>query len=295
MSISSPQCILVGVDAHGQAEKALNVAIGLARRFGARLELVHGVKASHGFARLAPDAVENARRAILSGINASLSGAQLPVGFSEEHLTVEVVKHPAELVLRRAATLDADLIVLGRHQRHGLLNFDDTVRGVLSQATCPVWVQAGPLRETRRILVPVDLSDDSMAVLRGAVHWAQAHSAELLVLHCFSSPELFSDEGWAMPGPTYVVEGLRKDAEAEFDQAMAAMDWQGVEHELVFVEDDPVPRILRLQDTVDLVMMGTHGHTGFSGSLLGHVADLVTRHGHVPVLTVRHPERSWLV
>lgn len=295
MSLSSPKCILVGVDAHGQAEKALNVAIGLARTFHARLELVHGVRASHGLARVAPDAVEKARRAILAGIDASLSGAQLPAGFGREHLTVEIVKHPAELILRRATEQGADLIVLGRHQRHGLLHFDDTVRGVLSQSRCPVWVQAGPLRETRRILVPVDLSDDSLAALRAALHWAQAHGAQLQVLHCFTSPEPFSDEGWAMPGPTYVVEGLRKEARAEFDQAMAAFDWQGVEHELLFVEDEPVPRILRLQDTTDLVVMGTHGHTGFSGALLGHVADLVIRHGHVPVLAMRHPERSWLV
>jgi nucleotide-binding universal stress UspA family protein len=295
MTPTAPKRILVGVDAHGHAEKALNVAIGLAVRFDAELQLVHGVRAFDGFARAAPDAVEVARHAILLGMEASLSGAQLPAEFCDQHLTIEVVKHPAELILRQARESGTDLIVLGRHQKHGLLHFDDNVRAVLSQAQCPVWVQAGPMRETRRILVPVDLSEDSLSALRSAVNWGLIHSARLLVLHCFTSPEPFTDEGWATPGPTYIVEDLRKSAASEFSVAMDSFEWSGVEHELVFVEDEPVPRILRLQDSVDLVMMGTHGHTGFSGALLGHVADLVIRHGHVPVVALRHPEREWLV
>ena len=42
-----------------------------------------------------------------------------------------------------AATVEAGLIVLGPHAKHGLLDFDNTVRAVLAHSVCPVWVQPG--------------------------------------------------------------------------------------------------------------------------------------------------------
>lgn len=285
--------IVTGWDGSGSAENALLLSIDLAERHGAELEIVHGVSRAH---RLLPEPTpaeaEQARQDLALHLESSLAGARLTGGDVRHELLVAPTRHPAELVLSRAA--DADLVVLGRHQRHGLLDLDDTVRGVLSQALCPVWVQSGPARPIHRILVPVDLSEQSLVALHTALGWARLHDATVTVVHCFHAPEPFSDEGYAMPGPTYVVEGLRKEAQGEFETAMAAVDWQGVDHNLRFVDDEPVPRILRYQASVDLVVMATHGHTGFHGALMGHVADMVIRHGHGPVLALRDPDRSWL-
>lgn len=285
--------IVVGWDGSGPAEHALHTAIDLCERHGAALEIVHGVSRAH---RLLPEPTpaqaEQARKDLALHLESSLAGARLSGSAVAYELIVAPSRHPAELVLSRAA--DADLVVLGRHQKHGLFDLDDTVRGVLSQALCPVWVQAGPARPVERVLVPVDLSPASLVALQTGLAWAKLHGARLTALHCFHAPEPFSDEGYAVPGPTYVVEGLRRQAQQEFETAMAAVDWQGVEHQLRFVDDEPVPRILRLQSTVDLVVMATHGHTGFHGALMGHVADLVIRHGHGPVLALRDPDRSWL-
>ena len=43
---------------------------------------------------------------------------------------------------------------------------------------------------------------------------------------------------------------------------------------------------------VDLIAMGTHGHSGLSEVLLGPVAEGVVRDAPSPVLTVRHRERA---
>jgi hypothetical protein len=55
--------------------------------------------------------------------------------------------------------MSADLIVLGALRRRPAIDFGSTARAVLAKATCPVWVQPGPVGTIRRILVPVDLSD----------------------------------------------------------------------------------------------------------------------------------------
>jgi glycine betaine transporter len=41
-----------------------------------------------------------------------------------------------------------------------------------------------------------------------------------------------------------------------------------------------------------LIVMGTHGRTGFVRALMGSVAEAVVRHAHCPVLTIRQSRRS---
>lgn len=288
--------ILVGMDVFGFADNALNAAISMAERTGAQLELVHAVPPHLRLvADEEPTDLEAARRAVEVAIESHVSGARLPEGFEAQHLTVAPSKHPAELVLRRAKEIDADLIVLGRHRKRSWLHPGNTVRGVLSSARCPVWVQAGPVRQVRRILVPVDLSDESLSALRTACAWGAALGASVLVMHCFVAPDLFVSGEEPIYGPSYVVDDLREQARREFEAAVAAHDFGGVPHETMFVEDDPVDRILSLQDEIDLVIMGTHGRTGLAGALLGNVTDAVIRNGHTPVVALRNPDREWLI
>jgi nucleotide-binding universal stress UspA family protein len=46
---------------------------------------------------------------------------------------------------------------------------------------------------------------------------------------------------------------------------------------------------------IDLIVMGTHGRRALSHVLLGSVAERVVRTAPGPVLTVRHPEREFVV
>lgn len=45
---------------------------------------------------------------------------------------------------------------------------------------------------------------------------------------------------------------------------------------------------------VNLIVMGTHGHTGLAHVLLGSVTEKVVRKAPCPVLTVRHPEHEFV-
>ena len=58
----------------------------------------------------------------------------------------------------------------------------------------------------------------------------------------------------------------------------------------------PFTEIIRFakDKDIDLIVMGTHGHTGLAHVLLGSVAEKVVRKAPCPVLTVRHPEHEFV-
>jgi len=61
--------------------------------------------------------------------------------------------------------------------------------------------------------------------------------------------------------------------------------------EAIQIEGNASAEILRVAEEqhCNLIVMGTHGRAGFSRVLLGSVAEDVTRHSRVPVLTLKTP------
>ena len=123
----------------------------------------------------------------------------------------------------------------------------------------------------REILVATDFSDEAESAVRRAVEYARRLGARLHVLHVFAQGE---------------VEVTRLLADTA---ALAAPD---VPVTVSSVAGDPADEILRYaqRHPIDLIVVGTHGRSGFSRVLLGSVADRVVRGATSPVLTV--PSRS---
>lgn len=61
--------------------------------------------------------------------------------------------------------------------------------------------------------------------------------------------------------------------------------------------DDPADEIVKYakSESMDLIVMGTHGRPGLAHLLMGSVAEKVVRTAPCPVLTLRHPEREFVV
>ena len=59
----------------------------------------------------------------------------------------------------------------------------------------------------------------------------------------------------------------------------------------------PVVEILKYAaaQPIDLIVIGTHGRGPLGHMLMGSVAERVVRKAPCPVLTVRHPEREFVV
>ena len=148
--------------------------------------------------------------------------------------------------------------------------------------------------EVRRVLVPTDFSDTSDAALRWAVALVDACRGSLHVLHVLET----------VTGAEPVT--LDIAARATLDRAIEAKAWKELKKllsekeqtrlrvELVVEWGLPVEEILRYAKThdVDLIAIGTHGHSGLSEVLLGPVAEGVVRDARSPVLTVRLRERA---
>ena len=299
-----PRTIVVGVDADGRSDHAVHAALWLGQRFGARVRLAHAFPVAPlfwGRHEAMPEwsmGTEAAAAAIQQRLNDTLANAPVELGLSKSIAAdaLHVVSGPAaQVILDEAKATGAELIVLGSHHKRGLFDFGSTARGVLAGAPTAVWVQVEPLRPMRRILVPIDLSDDSLLALARARDLAHALGASISVLNAFLVPQF----GGGMPdtpmsGPFYAVDALRRSSRDEFERTVANFDWRGVQHEAHFTDGDPVEEILRLQDGHDLIAMGTHGHTGLSAVLLGNVTYSVLRQARTPVLAIRRPGRSFL-
>lgn len=302
MPAPSIQSIVVGYDGTERCEPAVVAGLELGRRFRAAVEVVHVVPIASPLGHwgsVAPLAPDDALTAVRKHLFAFVQSALERYGYRNypvEDVFRVLSGSPAHVLLDRAAETEADLIVLGPHRKRGLFNFGSTARAVLSGARKAVWVQPTDFRVIRHILVPVDLSQESLAALGQACALARELGADIETLHCFPPPDFAYAQGltYPAPEPTYVLDQAREATRQEYERAMASFDWGDLRHVHDFREGDPITSILEKQSSTDLVVMGTHGRTGLSAAVLGNVAYGVLKAAEVPVLAIRHPGREFL-
>ena len=138
----------------------------------------------------------------------------------------------------------------------------------------------------KRILCPVDFSDFSRHALDSAVAIARQQQAAVTALYVVPPPQaVYPPIGPAAYVPyVYTVEDLR-DFQKTLEAFVAAPDYPVT---AVAVEALVVSEILKRAADLpaDLIVMGTHGRSGFDRLLLGSVAERVLAKATCPVLTV---------
>jgi nucleotide-binding universal stress UspA family protein len=302
--------LVVGIDEGGRSDEALRAAFDLSSRLDVDVHAVHALPlpfealvsqedallSSAAHEEAMAEHAEQVREHLLGRLREIATSMRWKRGELDERLRLEPGP-PAKVLIDAARELHASTIFLGPHRRHGMLDFGSTARAVLARADGSVWMQPVPHQPIRRVLVPVDLSPDSMNALRVTCSFARVYDARVTVLHCFVTPELGYDPGAAypVPGPTYVLDEARAGAHEKFDETMQAFDWGGLEHDWRFLEGRPASSVLDLQDEHDLIALGSHGRTGLASALLGNVAYAILKDARKPVLAIRHPERQFLL
>lgn len=147
------------------------------------------------------------------------------------------------------------------------------------------------------ILVPTDFSKSSDNALTYAVAFAEKFGAKILLLHVVQDLALFIPEA-VLPAPPLVppVEQFLTAAKEALDRAIRRLNRPGVTIQPEVAEGVTYEEVLRVarERDVDLIVMGTHGHTGLAHVLLGSIAEKVVRRAPCPVLTVRHPEHEFV-
>ena len=138
-----------------------------------------------------------------------------------------------------------------------------------------------------RLLCPTDFSETSDHALQQAGALARWYAARLTVLHVRRTvtPHPDMPEGGPMaPWLETETEALRKKT----TEACRAIIDAGTPVDVAVLHGEPIPLILAMADSLpaDLIVMGTHGASGFQHLLLGSVTEKVLRKATCPVLTV---------
>lgn len=152
----------------------------------------------------------------------------------------------------------------------------------------------------KKILYPTDFSNRSLVALPLALDLAKRYDAELHCLHVVDTEhEFFLEGGYIVPLMTeYPPEHgrLEEAAGSQMDQfiALHMADFQGSLVKAV-LPGKPFVEIIRYarEHEIDLIVMGTHGHSALASMFLGSVAEKVVRKAPCAVLTVRHPEHKF--
>jgi nucleotide-binding universal stress UspA family protein len=148
----------------------------------------------------------------------------------------------------------------------------------------------------KKVLVPVDFSPLALAALDYAVELCRDAAPEFIVLLVQERVQ-FAELG-EVYGTPVVVRGLteeeRRAAESRLHHLVRRVGERGVRARHLVLEGVAHQVIVDTakRQRADLIVMGTHGRRGVTRILLGSVAELVMRHAHCPVLTVREPRAS---
>ena len=142
----------------------------------------------------------------------------------------------------------------------------------------------------QRILVPVDGSPTSDRALQEALRLAQQQSGRLELVHVLGDVRL-------MEANSYINYAEMKDAMTSagkklLEQTQMVAEQSGTAAEVKLLEAGGARIASAIveearQWQADLIVIGTHGRTGFSRVLFGSVAEGVVRTAHIPVLLIR--------
>jgi nucleotide-binding universal stress UspA family protein len=144
----------------------------------------------------------------------------------------------------------------------------------------------------KRILVPVDLSSNSLAALDYVADFAKPYRAEVVALFILE-PDAYAAMGTLYGAAAEESAKLVRDQEAfareELVKLAKAAKRRMPKFRTLVRAGSPATTIVSQAQKLgaDLIAMATHGRSGLTRMLLGSVAEKVVRTAPCPVLTVR--------
>ncbi|MCB0979937.1 MAG: universal stress protein [Acidimicrobiaceae bacterium] len=138
------------------------------------------------------------------------------------------------------------------------------------------------------IVVGVDGSEDGERALRWALETAQRRDLSILLVHGL-------DVGLSAADPYgggYVLEQLQDAGRLALEAASKMCADAGIECESKLEMGSPGYLLVEESRGAAMLVIGSRGHGGFVGLLLGSVSNACVHHAHCPVVVVPPPERT---
>lgn len=147
----------------------------------------------------------------------------------------------------------------------------------------------------KRMLVPTDFSAASEIAFNYALDMANRDGATMHLLHVIDDASFATAyaDGFYVELPELRAQ-LTREAEQRLAESAAKCAAVNVAATTQVLVGRPAAAIVQETTTrgTDLVVMGTHGRSGFAHLVLGSVAERVLRTAQCPVLTVRETSRA---
>jgi nucleotide-binding universal stress UspA family protein len=144
-------------------------------------------------------------------------------------------------------------------------------------------------QDNDRIVVGVDGSPAAADALTWAVRQGRLTGATVEAVAAWEYPAMYAGgfgSGYALPTDVDWAGEARKSLDQAVTAALSDEDLAVVEQRVV--EGHPARVLLDAAAGATLLVVGSRGHGGFAGLLLGSVSEYLVAHAPCPVVVVRH-------
>ncbi len=275
--------ILVPTDFSEEANHALQVAIQLARKTGAAIKLLHVVEmvpTTTNFS-VTGDVMPNNNmdQVFTLQLLETTKGRMQQLMQSVDHAGVELVQEvEVDRVISKIKRVieedQVDLVVMGSKGSSGLDEFliGSNTEKVVRSAACPVLTIKRPIADfnVQEIVLASDFKREITKAMTQFKKFQELFGARLHLVY-INTPGAF-------------------ESSSTLQQKLERVATQnGMQNYTINVYNDTVEEdgILHFAQDIkaDLIMMATHGRTGFSHLLSGSIAEDLVNHTSIPVLT----------
>jgi len=279
--------ILAATDFSTRSNRALRQAGLLAQGGNTKLHLVHVVDDDQP-----EDLIRTDKREAERVLNEQVGSMPELRGLQTSPMVV--TGDPFDGILRAAADIKPDLIVMGSHRKQLLLDIftGTTIERVIRRGSFPVlMVNNEAQRRYEHVVVAVDMSDASANALRIALSTRLVNNVGgATILHAFlavGKGKLFV-AGAAQASIDEYVAGERQTAIDELATFLSANDLSRGGWPLRVEEGEPMEVISRAVSEMrsDLLVVGTRGRSALLKALIGSVTEQALRSLNVDILAV---------
>lgn len=284
--------IVVGIDGSRGARSAALWAAREAAGHGSKIRLIHVIALAQqtlaGGYLPPPDFIDS----ITSAAREHLHGLRDDLIKDHAGLVVETrvcLGHPGSVLIEEARS--ADLVVVGGPRHGGLptLGSATTAVSVVAHARCPAAVIAADAERVRSgpVVVGIDGSPISETAIRVAFEEASLRRAELVAVHAWNE--------WTDSESVYLHQLALDWTSIQVEERRALAErlagWQEkfpevTVHRMV-ARQRPARLLLRQARDAQLLVVGSRGHGGFVGMLLGSVSRKLIYQASCPLLIAR--------
>ncbi len=149
----------------------------------------------------------------------------------------------------------------------------------------------------KKILFCTDFSENSHWAFTYALNLAKNYNSKLFILHVTPVPTCPEQLTIYLP-PEKLRELMiaqKNELEKELNTHYRRKLKEFKNYKVLFKEGEPFMEIIQMakKESVNLIVMGTHGRTGLDHVFFGSTAEKVVRKSPCPVLTIRLPGKPF--